>query len=53
MNEKLKALYAKYKDLVPYVIFGVLTTAVNYVSYWLFAHPLGCARCSARPPRGC
>ena len=42
MNEKLKALYAKYRDLVPYVIFGVLTTAVNYVSYWLFAHPLGC-----------
>lgn len=42
MNEKLKALYAKYKDLVPYVIFGMLTTAVNYVSYWLFAHPLGC-----------
>ena len=42
MNEKLKALYEKYKDLVPYVIFGVLTTAVNYVSYWLFAHPLGC-----------
>lgn len=41
MNEKLKALYEKYKDLVPYVIFGVLTTAVNYVSYWLFAHPLG------------
>ena len=42
MNEKLKALYEKYKDLIPYVIFGVLTTIVNYVSYWLFAHPLGC-----------
>ena len=25
MNEKLKALYEKYKDLIPYVIFGVLT----------------------------
>ena len=24
------------------MIFGVLTTIVNYVSYWLFAHPLGC-----------
>ena len=41
MNEKLKALYEKYKDLIPYVIFGVLTTLVNYVSYWLFAHVLG------------
>ena len=42
MNEKLKALYEKYKDLIPYVIFGVLTTIVNYVSYWLFAHPFAC-----------
>ena len=49
MNEKLKALYEKYKDLIPYVIFGVLTTIVNYVSYWLFAHPLGY---SAPPSRG-
>ena len=42
MKERIKALYEKYKDLIPYVIFGVLTTLVNYVSYWLFAHPLGC-----------
>lgn len=42
MKEKLKTLFEKYKDLIPYVIFGVLTTLVNYVSYWLFAHPLGC-----------
>ena len=42
MKDKLKELFEKYKDLIPYVIFGVLTTAVNYVSYWLFAHPLGC-----------
>ena len=41
MKERIKALYEKYKDLIPYVIFGVLTTLVNYVSYWLFAHPLG------------
>lgn len=42
MKDKLKELFEKYKDLIPYVIFGVLTTIVNYASYWLFAHPLGC-----------
>lgn len=42
MKDKLKELFEKYKDLIPYVIFGVLATIVNYVSYWLFAHPLGC-----------
>ena len=42
MKDKLKELFEKYKDLIPYVIFGVLTTLVNYASYWLFAHPLGC-----------
>lgn len=30
----------KYKDIIPYAIFGVLTTLVNIVAYWLFAHPL-------------
>lgn len=33
----IKELYEKYKDTVPYLIFGVLTTLVNVVSYWLFA----------------
>ena len=42
MKEKLRVLYDKYKDLIPYFIFGVLTTVVNYVAYWLFAHPLDC-----------
>ncbi len=41
MKEKLEYLWNKYKDLIPYIIFGVLTTIVNYVSYWIFAHPLG------------
>lgn len=36
-----KELYAKYKDLVPYAIFGVLTTIANIVTYWVCAHPLG------------
>ena len=26
----------KYKSLIMYVIFGVLTTAVNFVSYYIF-----------------
>lgn len=33
MTEKLKALFHKYYDLIMYVIFGALTTAVNYLVY--------------------
>lgn len=33
--EKIKTLYVKYKELINYVIFGVLTTLVNYVVYFL------------------
>jgi putative flippase GtrA len=33
---KLKCLYTKYKELLLYIIFGVLTTAVNYISYFIF-----------------
>lgn len=42
-NRKMdfKQFYAKYKDLIPYAIFGVLTTIVNMVVYWLMAHPFG------------
>ena len=36
----MKILYQKYKDVIPYAIFGILTTLVNIVSYWFFAHPL-------------
>ena len=34
----MKKLIQKFlnKETITYVIFGVLTTAVNYVSYWLF-----------------
>ena len=38
---KLKALFQKYKDVIPYAIFGVLTTLVNIASYWICAHALG------------
>ena len=30
----------KYKDFILYAVFGVLTTLVNVVVYWLLAHPL-------------
>ena len=39
-NEKMNCL-KKYKDVILYLFFGVLTTVINIVSYWLMAHPLG------------
>lgn len=35
---KLKELFYKYLDFILYAIFGVLTTVVNIVVYWLTAH---------------
>ena len=37
----IKALYQKYKDIIPYGIFGVLTTLVNVIVYWASARLLG------------
>ncbi len=34
--QKLKALFIKYKEIIMYLIFGVLTTVVSWVSYALF-----------------
>ena len=39
--EKLKALYKRYQDVIPYLFFGVCTTLVNMAAYWLVAYPLG------------
>ena len=36
----IKKLTEKYKDVIPYLFFGVCTTSVNIVSYWFFAHIL-------------
>lgn len=36
----MKVLLNKYKDLLPYIFFGVCTTIVNIVVYWLMAYPL-------------
>lgn len=36
----MKQLIEKYKDVIPYAVFGVLTTLVNIGSYWIMAHPM-------------
>lgn len=33
MWDKVKKLYQKYYDLILYLVFGVLTTGVNYIVY--------------------
>ncbi len=33
MMDKLKALFHRYYDILVYLVFGVLTTAVNYIVY--------------------
>lgn len=33
MIQKLRSLAEKYRDILSYLIFGVLTTAVNYLIY--------------------
>jgi putative flippase GtrA len=33
MYKKLKSLFVRYYDLITYLVFGVLTTAVNYLVY--------------------
>ncbi len=38
---KIKELLIKYKELLSYLIFGVLTTLVNLASFWLFTKILG------------
>ncbi|MGI5894585.1 MAG: GtrA family protein [Candidatus Merdivicinus sp.] len=39
MIEKIRELLVKYRELIAYLVFGVLTTIVNYVVY-LLAAPL-------------
>ena len=41
MYDKLKALYEKYRSTVIYLIFGVLTTVVNYAVYLPLYNLLG------------
>jgi len=37
----MRSLVEKYKDIIPYLFFGVCTTLVNVVVYWLMAHLFG------------
>lgn len=37
---KLCEIFKKHKQVILYLVFGVLTTAVNVVSYFALAHPL-------------
>lgn len=38
---KIKELYLKYKEVIHYLIFGGLSTIVNFVSYFIFARIIG------------
>ncbi len=33
---KLMSLYNKYKEMILYLVFGVLTTVINYIVYFIF-----------------
>ncbi len=37
----IKTLFIKYKELITYVVFGVLTTLVNFFAFWLFTKIFG------------
>ena len=39
--KKLTELILKYKELITYVFFGALTTAVNFVTFWVLSKILG------------
>ena len=41
MKRTIKALLHRYRDMLAYLVFGGLTTAVNIVSYWILAHLCG------------
>ena len=41
MTEKMKALFIKHFDILIYLIFGVLTTVVNYIVYLPCYNDLG------------
>lgn len=38
---KIKELFVKYKELLLYLIFGVLTTLVNFIAFGIFTKILG------------
>lgn len=40
MKKKFRELFENYKDLIPYAVFGVLSTTLNIGTYWIFSHLL-------------
>lgn len=38
---RVRELLQRHWDVIGYLIFGVLTTLVNIVAYYVLAHPLG------------
>lgn len=34
----MRKLFERYRDVIPYLFFGVCTTFVNIVVYWICAH---------------
>ena len=41
MMKMIKTLFIKYKEIITYIIFGVLTTLVNFFAFWLFTKIFG------------
>ena len=41
MMAGIKNLFLKYKELITYVVFGALTTLVNFVAFYIFTGILG------------
>lgn len=39
--EQIKALFVKYKEVILYVVFGLLTTLVNFAALWLIKEVAG------------
>lgn len=39
----IRNLYQKYRDVIPYLFFGICTTLVNIIVYWVMAYPLNCS----------
>lgn len=37
----IKKLFNKYKEIILYVVFGVLTTLVNFAAFWLLSKLFG------------
>ncbi len=40
MSNKALNVFEKYRDVIPYLFFGICTTLVNVIVYWACAHIL-------------